>query len=57
MTEERDIHPTADPTDHVCDHCGLPVRPDGNGWWIGPDSTSDCDADDRGHEVDGEARS
>lgn len=33
-----------------CDHCDLPLTVDRNGYWVGPDETSDCPADDRGHE-------
>ena len=36
-----------------CDHCGADVHMDRNGWWVGPDNTSDCAANDRGHEVEG----
>lgn len=40
-----------------CDHCGQPVRVDVNGWYVGEDQTSDCPDSERGHEVDGHARS
>lgn len=39
-----------------CDHCGLDVRRDSNGWWVGPDDTSDCADSPDGHEVDGKQR-
>jgi len=42
--------------DFLCDYCGQVVTPDVNGWWVGDDNTSDCRADQRGHEVDGRAR-
>jgi hypothetical protein len=45
-----------EPDQPTCDHCGLDVSIDRNGWWVDADGTSDCDENLGGHEVDGEAR-
>lgn len=41
----------------ICDHCGkvLHRQVPGN-WYIGKDETSDCDANEGGHEVNGDPR-
>jgi hypothetical protein len=37
-----------------CDHCHQALTKDANGFWIDPKTlTSDCPANDRGHEVNG----
>jgi hypothetical protein len=36
-----------------CDHCSVPLHRDTNGWWVGPDESSDCPSCNRGHELDG----
>lgn len=40
-----------------CDHCRLPLTRDRNGYWVGPDKTSDCGKHERGHMIEGEIRS
>lgn len=40
-----------------CDHCHEPVERDRNGYWVGPDKTSDCAKDDGGHTIEGDIRS
>lgn len=37
----------------MCDHCELPVHLDRNGYWAGPDNTSDCRLHPNGHTVNG----
>lgn len=38
---------------NFCDHCNALVHPDVNGFWVGSDDASECDAFDGGHEVEG----
>lgn len=41
----------------LCDHCDLPLHKDSNGYWVGPDETSDCDTSPlSGHTVEGSER-
>jgi hypothetical protein len=42
--------------DRVCDSCKLPVTRDINGYWVGADDDSWCDANPNGHTVDGAIR-
>lgn len=41
----------------TCDHCQQRLERDDNGYWVGPDGTSDCPVDvGGGHTVDGDVR-
>lgn len=40
--------------DTTCDHCHGPVHRDVNGYWVGADETSECEASPDGHTVDGD---
>lgn len=39
-----------------CDHCGQRLHHDINGWWVGPDETSDCPLNEGGHTWNWERR-
>jgi hypothetical protein len=40
----------------TCDHCGELLHRDANDWYVGADNTSDCPANEDGHELNGQPR-